>query len=322
MKRLSIALFSLMLAALTSTCAYADSTFDFTFSGGTFSASGQFTASPTGVGTYLITGVSGTTNGVAITGVLPAKSFAGNDNVLQDPGPVLNSFGVSYNLANGDAINLYTYQNIDSATLYVPSAGTFVTIAGTLRITSGSAGSATQFAMKMSQSTIELQRKQHTTVSLTLSSLSGFTDVMSLGCLGLPFAATCTFSSNQPTLAANGTQTVQIVIDTGSPLTAGGQTSATRVIPNHGEPSSSALLCFMPLGAVFGLLLFRARSRKQLGGLLLLLFFTGMTLGLSGCDGLSVNGTPPGTYTFKVTASGAKTGVTQSQIIVLTVTQS
>ena len=51
MKGLSIALFSLMLAALTSTCAYGDS-IDFTFSGGAISASGQFTASSTGVGTY------------------------------------------------------------------------------------------------------------------------------------------------------------------------------------------------------------------------------------------------------------------------------
>jgi hypothetical protein len=321
MKGLSIALFSLMLAALTSTCAYADSTFDFTFSGGAVSASGQFTAIPTGVGTYLITGVSGTTNGVTITGILPPKNFAGNDNVLEEPGPVLNSFGVSYSLANGEEINLYIYQNIDNATIDNPSAGTLVTTAGTLQITSASAGPATQFTMKLSQGTIQLQSKQHTTVSLALSSVSGFTDVMSLGCLGLPFAATCTFSNNQPTLAANGTQTVQIVIDTGSPLTAGGQASATRVIPNHGEPSSSALLCFMPLGAVFGLLLFRTRSRKQLGGLLLLLFFTGMTLGLSGCEVLNTNGTPPGTYTFKVTASGAKTGVTQSQSIVLTVTQ-
>jgi hypothetical protein len=90
MRGLSIAFFSLMLATLTSPCAYADSIFDFTFSGGAISASGQFTASSTGVGTYLITGVSGTMNGATITGVLPPKSFAGNDNVLQDPGPVLD----------------------------------------------------------------------------------------------------------------------------------------------------------------------------------------------------------------------------------------
>jgi hypothetical protein len=136
MKRLSVVLFSLMLTALTSTSAYANSIFDFTFSSGAISASGQFTASSTGVGTYLITGVSGTTNGVTITGVLPPKSFAGNDNVLQDPGPVLDVSGVSYSLANGDAINLYTFLGIDSAILYDPSAGTFLNTAGTVSITS------------------------------------------------------------------------------------------------------------------------------------------------------------------------------------------
>jgi hypothetical protein len=321
MKRLAIVLFCLALAALPSRYAYADATFDFTFLGGGISASGQFTATPNGVGTYLITGVSGTTNGPTITGVLPAKSFAGNDNVLQDPGPVLDSFGVGYVLANGDAINLYTYQGVDHATLFDPSSGAFVTAAGTLLITSVSAGAETHFTMKMSPGKVQLQSKQHTTISLTLSSVSGFTDVMLLGCLGLPFAATCTFSSDHPALAADGAQTIQMVIDTGSPLTAGGQASATRVIPNHRELSSGALLSFMPLGAVFGLLLFRARSRRQLGGLLLLLCFTGMTLGLSGCGALYVNGTPPGTYMFKVIASGEKTGVTQSQNIVLTVAQ-
>jgi hypothetical protein len=46
-----------------------------------------------------------------------------------------------------------------------------------------------------------------------------------------------------------------------------------------------------------------------------------LTFSLSGCAGLQGNGTPPGTYMFKVTASGEGTGATQSQVVTLTVTQ-
>jgi hypothetical protein len=46
-----------------------------------------------------------------------------------------------------------------------------------------------------------------------------------------------------------------------------------------------------------------------------------LSVTLSGCAGLQGSGTPPGTYTFKVTASGQGTGATQSQVVTLTVTQ-
>jgi hypothetical protein len=42
---------------------------------------------------------------------------------------------------------------------------------------------------------------------------------------------------------------------------------------------------------------------------------------MTGCSGLQVNGTPAGSYTFKVTASGQGTGATESQVMDLTVTQ-
>ncbi|WP_213804807.1 Ig-like domain repeat protein [Granulicella sp. dw_53] len=175
-------------------------------------------------------------------------------------------------------------------------------------------GPATQFSLDMSKYAVSLKSKEHTTIDLTLTSVNGYNDTMSLGCLGLPFAATCTFSTDQAKLAANGKQTVHLVIDTGSPLTAG---STAR---NETKPSTTAL-AFLPLGALLGLLVFRSRRRVSLGGLLMVLCFLGLSLGLSGCGGLNINGTPPGAYSFKVTASGMGTGITQSKDIALTVTQ-
>jgi hypothetical protein len=79
----------------------------------------------------------------------------------------------------------------------------------------------------------------------------------------------------------------------------------------------------LPGGAVFGLLFWkgRRRLRGRLGGLLMLALLAGASAGLSGCGGLHINGTPPGTYVFQVSATGTGSGVTQAIDVTLTVTQ-
>ena len=138
-----------------------------------------------------------------------------------------------------------------------------------------------------------------------------------LGCSGLPFAATCTFSSDQVTLNADGTATATVVLDTGTPLTAGGQAQAR----NTAAPRTGAMLCFLPVGALASLLLFRARRRRPLAGLVLMLCLMAAVAGMTGCGALNVNGTPPGKYALNVTATGAKSRMTVAQTVTLTVTQ-
>jgi hypothetical protein len=136
---------------------------------------------------------------------------------------------------------------------------------------------------------------------------------LQLGCLGLPDAATCTFSTPQVSLAANGTSTVQLIVDTGDPLGAGSTAKLERT------ETSGVLLCLLPCLLGIGL---GARRRKfKASTLLLLVCMVAMTLSAVGCSGLKVNGTPAGTYTFKVTASGEGSGATVSQTMTLTVTQ-
>ena len=180
--------------------------------------------------------------------------------------------------------------------------------------TSVTGGPATQFTLSLTPQEATIQSKQHIVIDITASSLSGFTDKLQFGCLGLPFAATCTFSSVQANLAANGVSTVQLTIDTGDPLGAGALAS------NERPQNSNVLLSFLPGGILAGLALF-FRRRISLQGLLLLLFAVALTLPMTGCAGLQVNGTPAGSYTFKVTASGQGTGATESQVMDLTVTQ-
>lgn len=121
MKKYSLLTCGLALAMLSSTPMFADTLFNFTFTGNSsatgdpgtpFSGSGVFDAKATKVaGEFKIVGVTGTTDGEAITGVLSPGSFGFNDNLLFfSPGDAfasLDNSGVSYKLANGVDANLF-----------------------------------------------------------------------------------------------------------------------------------------------------------------------------------------------------------------------
>jgi sugar lactone lactonase YvrE len=176
-----------------------------------------------------------------------------------------------------------------------------------------SGGIATQFTMQLNPSSVTLQSAQHATTSVTLTSLQGFSDTLQLGCLGLPYAATCSFGTPQVSLAANGVATAQLIIDTGDPLGAGATAKLDR------RQTSGVLLCLLP--CLLGMGLGVGRRKIKASALLLLMCVVAMTLSAVGCSGLKMNGTPAGTYTFKVTASGVGSGATVSQTVTLTVTQ-
>ena len=122
MTRLSLALCGLVLAALPSTSALADTvSFSFSFSNSDFSGSGVLTADSTSVaGVYQVVDATGSivVNGVTdqISGVLDAGSFpagAPNDNLLYFPELSLpqgafDASGVSFSLADdAGKLNLF-----------------------------------------------------------------------------------------------------------------------------------------------------------------------------------------------------------------------
>ena len=179
--------------------------------------------------------------------------------------------------------------------------------------TSISTGTAQQFSINLNPPNGTLVSKQRMVVTVTMTSLGSFADTMNLGCLGLPYAATCTFSSDNAQLNANGTVTSQLTIDTGNPLGAGSQQASL-----HGMTKSNILECLLPLGMLLG---FGLRRRRKLVSLLAVLLVAALTLTATGCAGLQVNGTPAGLYHFTVGATGAGTGLSESQTFTLTVTQ-
>ena len=107
MMKFSIALLALATALAIAPMARAD-TFDFTFNGGGYSASGEFTTTLTG-SPYTVTGVTGTADGYSITGL---SSYASADQLLYFPatdGYYADFGGISFANANGVDYNITNY---------------------------------------------------------------------------------------------------------------------------------------------------------------------------------------------------------------------
>ncbi|MFT4112242.1 Ig-like domain-containing protein, partial [Silvibacterium sp.] len=178
---------------------------------------------------------------------------------------------------------------------------------------------ADDFSMNVNPTSITMATKQYQTVTLTLSSTSGFADTLGLGCASLPASVTCSFSNSSVALAANGTASVQVTVDTSSPLTAGG--SAKNDQPGR-DGSRTALAWTFPGSLALGLICWRFRRKHGLMYMFAALVLLGGTVfGLTGCGGLSENGATPGTYSFEITATGQKTGMDHAVTINLTVNQ-
>ena len=133
MKKISLLSCGLLMAALASGSAFAD-TIPFTFAGNSgnppsknqFAGSGQFTVTQQSTGVYLITGISGNvTEGssvgegktetidslIAVGGFNSTNHSGTNDNLLFDPAPAnhksFDQSGVAFTLADGSQVILY-----------------------------------------------------------------------------------------------------------------------------------------------------------------------------------------------------------------------
>jgi hypothetical protein len=196
--------------------------------------------------------------------------------------------------------------------LYAPSNAPATTV---------TVGPTNQFTLTATPATISLASGAHTTLAIAIVSAPTFSDTLAMGCAGLPVNATCTFSSSQMQVQGGTTQTLSVVIDTGSPLGVG--TSASFQNSGLATPPALELACMFPGGALAGLLMWRTRRRaRRLAGLMVMILVLGCATLLGGCgNSLNENATPAGNYTFRVVATGNTTGVTQSGLVTLTVGQ-
>ena len=121
MKKTSMLLSGLALALLTTSPVFADTFFNFSFTGNSsvsgdpgtpFSGSGVFDAVATKTADeFKVVGVTGTTDGEMISSLIAKGGFGFNDNFLFfTPGSssaTLDNSGVAYQLANGVDVSLF-----------------------------------------------------------------------------------------------------------------------------------------------------------------------------------------------------------------------
>jgi ABC-type multidrug transport system permease subunit len=159
---------------------------------------------------------------------------------------------------------------------------------------------------------------KNATVSVSLTSISGFTDSIGLGCDSLPAGVTCHFSTPSTPLTANGSQQVALTIDTNSPLSGGSSAMIGRTV----RPGAFLAGLLMPLSLLFGCIFWRFRLRFARFITIALILITGAaSLLVSGCSGFTQSSATPGTYVIQVTGVGTNSDITHYQNVTLTITK-
>ncbi|HEY6446410.1 MAG TPA: Ig-like domain repeat protein [Acidobacteriaceae bacterium] len=273
---------------------------------GAFASVTELAASATNIGSSQTLSLLATVSSASATPPTGTLTFVSGSNTLG-----------TATLANGSA-TLNVKLNAGSYTIVAKYGGDANNQPSTSNSVSVTVGQDTGFTMQLSPTSLTIPSSQYGVVNIDMKSAAGFTDTMALGCSSLPFSVTCSFSNNDVSLAANGSASVQLTVDTNSPLTSGGQ--AKNEMPGHGNGMLAAAV--FPGSMLFGFVFWRFRKRHSvLKVLAIVAMLAGTTFLMNGCGGLSLNSAKAGTYTIQVTATGQKTGVTQVANLTVQVTQ-
>ncbi|MGA8528879.1 MAG: Ig-like domain repeat protein [Acidobacteriaceae bacterium] len=245
------------------------------------------------------------TSGSAVTGTitfmngtasLGTATVGANGTATLNINPSSGTYNITAHYS-GDAIN-------------APSVSNPVTV---------NVSQATEFTIALNPTSVSIPTTESQLITINLASENGFTDKMALGCDSLPFSVTCNFASNDITLNANGTATVQLTVDTNSPLASGSQQSKNELPGSNGGLLAA---CVFPGAALFGFAFWRFRKNAgALKALVVVAMLAGTTFLMTGCGGFTLNSAQPGSYVIQITATGTQTGVTHVANLTVQVTQ-
>lgn len=175
------------------------------------------------------------------------------------------------------------------------------------------------FSVTVTPPTITIATTQSANLNVALTSYSGFTDAIGLGCASLPAAVNCHFSTITEPLVANGIQNVQLTIDTNNPL--GGGTSTSSMHRPGGAKTLFAGLT-LPLSLLFGCLFWRLRTRQSAVLTSLALVLLGLaSMAITACSGFTQVSATPGTYVIQVTGTGNNSDIVHYQNVSITITK-
>jgi FG-GAP-like repeat/Bacterial Ig-like domain (group 3) len=159
-----------------------------------------------------------------------------------------------------------------------------------------------------------IQAEHNKATTVTLTSVGGFTGLVSVDCGTLPAFVTCTWDQMKLTLPSNGTVSTKLTIDTDAVLYfKSASHPRPRSWPISGEVSLSL---FVPL--IF------LRCKRRIVTFLPVALLVTVGLSLYGCSGKYPDHASPGTYRIAISASGTTAGaagpVAQTATLTLVVT--
>ena len=244
--------------------------------------------------------------GTGVSGPTPTGTVTFKNGGTAIGTSTLDSSGVATlvpNLPNG-SYTIVAYYSGD--TPHLPSQSKPVAITG----------AAADFNLTVTPSSVTIPTKQNVTVTVTVSSSGGFSDLIELGCGSVPAAVTCHFSSFNVGLAANGTATAYLTIDTNYPLSGGSAMNAAPGAPALRWPAC----CFRSVrfsASSSG----DSESATRALNLALLVALSGAAMLATGCGGFTQISATPGKYVIQVTGVGAQSGLTRYRNVTLNITQ-
>jgi len=318
---------------------------------GTLDGTGKtsVTSSTLAAGTYTITATysgdasngAGTPGTASLTvGTIPTvTSLTTASTSGTDPQTILVSTVINDNVIGPAPTGTVTFKNgstvVGTATISAGGAATLTPNlgAGTFTIIAYYGGDATHspsqsspvtvtdtgsnYTITITPDSVSIPATENANVTVTLTSVSGFTDTIGLGCASLPAGVNCHFANPSVALAASGTATTQLTIDTNNPL-GGGATAMNTPASRHSVVMAGL---FLPLSLLLGFFLWRFRKRNSnVWGMVLLVALSGAALLATGCGGFTQSYAAPGTYTIQVIGIGANTDVPAYENVTLTIT--
>jgi len=242
-------------------------------------------------------------------GVPPTGAVSFMSNTTEVGSATLNASGVATitpNLTAGVSYNIVAMYTGDAD--HSPSSSPAIPVSGT----------PTLFSLGVNPSSVTMATSQNANVTVNLNSNGTFADTIGLGCASLPAGVFCHFSSPSVKLAADGSASVQLTIDTNNPLSGG----SSAMNSSAGNSKFSLAGLFLPISALFGIVFWRLRRRNAgIFSLAMVLLLSAAALPATGCNSYSVNTAAPGSYVIQVTGTGASTNAQQYQDVSLTITK-
>ena len=175
------------------------------------------------------------------------------------------------------------------------------------------------FSLSSTPAALSLRTGHHLTFTLTATSSGAFADTLTLSVQALPLHASTSFPHGPAlSLATGASASAPVYLDTDDVIGFLGRAQTPVTGPRHRQPAAPVLYASLPAGllALFGLL----RRKKQLPFLVAALGV--LLLGsATGCSGKHPSSTAPGSYIFRISATGSATGTIHTVDIPLTVTE-